>query len=103
MGWTGDFNDPAATMNTLVSSSTALNTGWENERFDELVTLADQELDHEKRLEYYKEAEEILMEESPIAPVVYPKTNLFRYKYINNVGVTDFSTQGNKYGFTDGR
>lgn len=103
MAWTGDFNDPATMMNLLESSSTAIRTGWENERYDELIELADKELDQEKRFEYYEEAEQILMEESPIAPVVYSKANMFRYKYVNNVGVTEFGTQGYKYGFTQGR
>lgn len=103
MAWTGDFNDPATMMNLLESSSTAIQTGWANERYDELIHLADEELDHSKRLEYYKEAEQILLGESPIAPVTFSKSNIFRYNYINKVGVTDFGTQGEKYGFTDGR
>lgn len=103
MAWTADFNDSATMMTLLASDSTAIKTGWANERYDELVKLADQELDHAKRLEYYAEAEQILMDESPVAPVVYGKANIFRYKYINKVGVTDFGTQGYKYGFTQGR
>lgn len=103
MAWTADFNDPATMMTLLESSSNALKTGWSNARYDELIQLADQEPDHAKRLEYYQEAEEILMNESPITPVVFSKSNIFRYQYINNVGVTDFGTQGVKYGFTDGR
>lgn len=103
MAWTGDFNDPATMMTLLASDSTAIKTGWANDRYDELIALADQELDHAKRLEYYEEAEKILLDESPIAPVVYAKSNIFRYKYVNKVGVTDFGTQGYKYGFTQGR
>lgn len=103
IAWTADYNDPSTMMNLLESTSTAIRTGWKNERYDELIRLAGQELDHGKRLEYYKEAEEILMDESPVAPVVFAKTNVFRYKYVNNVGVTDFNTQGFKYGFTQGR
>lgn len=103
MAWTADFNDPATMMTLLTSDSTAIKTGWENERYDELVNMADEERDHAKRLEYYKEAEQIVLEEAPVSPVVFSKSNVFRYKYINNMGVTEFGTQGSKYGFTQGR
>ncbi|HLR22072.1 MAG TPA: ABC transporter substrate-binding protein, partial [Tissierellaceae bacterium] len=103
MAWTADFNDPATMMTLLRSDAASIKTGWENERYDELVKEADKEEDHVKRLEYYAEAEEILLEESPITPVVFGLSNTFRYKYVNNVGVTEFGTQGSKYGFTDGR
>lgn len=103
MAWTADFNDPATMMTLLTSDSTAIKTGWENDRYDELVNMADEERDHEKRLEYYKEAEEIVLEEAPVSPVTFAKSNIFRYKYINKMGVTEFGTQGSKYGFTDGR
>ena len=61
-------------------------------------------MDPDKRLEYFREAEFILMyEEAAITPVVYPRQNVFRYKYVNDLGVTPFGTAGYKYGFTTGR
>lgn len=104
MSWGAEFNDPSYMLNLFRSDAQAIGTGWKNDRYDELMDLAAAEMDSDKRLEYFKEAEEILLyEEAVVAPVVYPRTNLFRYKYIKGYGVNPFSTQGYKYGYTQGR
>ena len=38
-----------------------------------------------------------------VAPVVYPRSNVFRYNYVKNVGVTPFGTQGFKYVYIQGK
>lgn len=104
MAWGADFNDPSSMLSLFKSDAGAIATGWENARYDELIDLASKEMDASKRLEYFKEAEQILIyEESPVAPVVYPKQNVFRYKYVNGLGITPFGTAGYKYGYTQGR
>lgn len=104
MAWGADFNDPSNMLGLFKSDAPAIGTGWKNERFDELIDLASSEMDQAKRLEYFKEAEHILLyEDAAVAPVVYPRTNSFRYKYVKNLGVTPFGTQGYKSGFTQGR
>lgn len=104
MAWGADFNDPISMLSLLKSDAAAIGTGWENARYDELIDLAAKEMDSAKRLEYFREAENILLyEEAALAPVVYPRQNIFRYKYVNELGVTPFGTAGYKYGFTVGR
>ncbi|WP_100372560.1 glutathione ABC transporter substrate-binding protein [Bacillus sp. FJAT-45037] len=46
-------------------------TFYENEQVDELLTLGRQEGDEEKRLQYYKEAQEIIVEEAPLVPLYH--------------------------------
>jgi ABC-type oligopeptide transport system substrate-binding subunit len=47
-------------------------TGWENERYDELLALARTELDTAQRAELNKEADRILVEEEAvIIPLLY--------------------------------
>ena len=104
MAWGADFNDPISMLALLKSDAAAIGTGWVNARYDELIDLSAKEMDPDKRLEYFREAEFILMyEEAAITPVVYPRQNVFRYKYVNDLGVTPFGTAGYKYGFTTGR
>lgn len=104
MAWGADFNDPINMLNLFKSDAPAIGTGWVNERFDELITLASSEMDSAKRLEYFKEAENILLyEDAAVAPVVYPREHVFRYKYVHDLGVTPFGTQGYKYSYTEGR
>lgn len=104
MAWGADFNDPISMLSLLRSDAGAIGTGWENARYDELIDLSAKEMDPAKRLQYFQEAENILLyEEAALAPVVYPRQNVFRYKYVNELGVTPFGTAGYKYGFTIGR
>jgi len=104
MAWGADYNDPISMLALLKSDAAAIGTGWANSKYDELIDLASKETDTDKRLEYFKEAEKILLyDEAAIAPVVYPRSNIFSYKYVNNLGVTPFGTAGYKYAFTKGR
>ena len=104
MAWGADFNDPISMLSLLKSDAAAIGTGWANDKYDELINLAAKEMDQDKRLEYFAEAEKILLyDEAVLAPVVYPRSNVFRYKYVNELGVTPFGTAGYKYGFTVGR
>lgn len=104
MAWGADYNDPSNMLNLLRSDAGAIGTGWVNEKYDELIDLAAGEMDVAKRLEYFKEAEEILLyEDAAVAPVVFPRSNIFRYDYVKGLGVNPFSSQGYKDSFTQGR
>ena len=104
MAWGAEYNDPFSMLSLLRSDANAIGTGWVNEEYDELIDLAAKEMDQGKRLEYFEEAEKILLyDEAVLAPVVYTRGNIFSYKYVHNLGVTPFETQGYKYGYTQGR
>ncbi len=104
MAWGADFNDPVSMLSLHTSDAGAIGTGWGNDRYDELIDLASKEMEPAKRLEYFSEAEKILIyDEAVVAPVVYPRSNIFRYKYVHELGVTPFGTSGYKYAHTIGR
>jgi oligopeptide transport system substrate-binding protein len=71
MGWVMDYGDPQNQLEVVFApSSTFQYTGWENERYDELMDLAGAEFDTATREEYYKEADKILCEdEVAIVPI----------------------------------
>ncbi len=66
LGWCQDYPDPQDWL-TLVfhSESTITHIGWKNDEFDQLTRQADQEPDQQKRLQMYKQAQEILVREAP--------------------------------------
>jgi oligopeptide transport system substrate-binding protein len=65
MGWVMDYGDPQNQLQVVFApGSTFQYTGWENERFDELMDLAGSSFDTATREEYYKEADKILSEEA---------------------------------------
>jgi oligopeptide transport system substrate-binding protein len=69
-GWIGDYVDPNTFSDMMTTDNGNNNTGWSNERYDELVLkLGKYETDPEQRYKYFEEAEAILMEELPIIPI----------------------------------
>lgn len=104
MAWGAEFNDPISLLSILKSDAGAIASGWSNARYDELIDLGAKEMDPIKRREYFEEAENILLyEEAVLAPTVHPRSNTFRYKYVNGLGITPFGTSGYKPGSTSGR
>jgi len=67
MGWVMDYGDPQNQLEVVFApSSTFQYTGWEDERFDELMELAGVSFDIDEREAYYTEADKILCEDEVV-------------------------------------
>lgn len=62
--------DPAALYSRLGSTSNDNYASWENAKFDELCEKGAAESDTEKRTEYYKEAQQLIIDELPAINVL---------------------------------
>ncbi len=62
---------------------------WEHPAFQKLLEQAQSETDLAKRLIYLKEAEKILMLETPIIPLFYEMNKYVYKKHLRNVVLTD--------------
>jgi oligopeptide transport system substrate-binding protein len=72
MGWETWVNDPIYNLEHFKYRNSKLNwTGWENPEFIRCLDLSDQEKDIQKREELLKKAENILMQEMPVAPLFH--------------------------------
>ncbi|MFH1730813.1 MAG: peptide ABC transporter substrate-binding protein [Planctomycetota bacterium] len=70
--WIGDYMDPNTFLDMFVTGGGNNRTGWSNERYDKLIESAAGEPDTAKRLELFREAEDILINrELPIMPVYF--------------------------------
>ena len=68
-GWIGDYNEPS-TMLDLKTSGHGNNDGkWLNKRYDEIMTKSRAVTSDTEREALYVEAEKILAEEMPVAPI----------------------------------
>ena len=70
-GWIGDYVDPNTFLDIFKSEDGNNDTGWANEEYDALIDKAGQETDLAKRLEYFQEAEKILLDELPVIPIYF--------------------------------
>jgi len=70
--WVGDYNDPNTFMDMFVTDGGNNRTGWSNKAYDEAIAAAAREVDQDKRDEFFRTAERLLVEEEvPIAPLYY--------------------------------
>jgi oligopeptide transport system substrate-binding protein len=73
--WIGDYLDPSSFLEIFLSNSGNNRTGWANPQYDSLVQEASGSPNIEDRAKLFRQAEEILLEELPIAPV-YQRVNI---------------------------
>jgi len=80
-GWIQDYPDPQNWLSVYwkCDATFAQRFGYCNKQFDELVTKADQELDQQKRIELYKQAHQILIDDVP-GPFLYNPLNIWLVK-----------------------
>jgi len=74
-GWGADYNDPMTFLD-LWTTDSPFNTGkYSNERYDELIAQAQEEIDADTRMDQMEEAERLLIEEDAgVAPIFFEGT-----------------------------
>ncbi len=80
LGWIADYNDAYTFLEQYDSAENGNNdTGWENPKYTDLLTQSIAATDPAARLDLMLQAEEIFMDEMPVAPI-YFYTNLYIQK-----------------------
>ncbi|NMB20207.1 MAG: peptide ABC transporter substrate-binding protein [Firmicutes bacterium] len=104
MAWGAYYNDPYDVLSLFVSDYDMIETGWVNKEYDELIFKAAVEMDEAKRLDYYIQAENILLRDEAVAsPLATSRVNQFVKNYVHNYATLGFSNMGFKYVYTSGR
>ncbi|NGQ94393.1 peptide ABC transporter substrate-binding protein [Brevibacillus sp. SYP-B805] len=66
-----DFGDPINFLDGFLSDNPFNRTGWKNPQFDNLIKQAYNEADDTKRFQLMHQAEQVLMDDAPIAPLFF--------------------------------
>lgn len=74
-GWGPDYNDPMTYMDLWISDGGNNHTSWGNKEYDELIAEAYMSSDNTVRMDAMAKAEQILVEEFPIATTYYRNSN----------------------------
>lgn len=99
-GWTIGINDPYEFLKSWTTKVDMVPNGWSNAEYDELVENAKKTKDPIARLEMFKKAEKILIEdEGVIVPLVYFTKNEFVKKSVKgynppSMGATSYKFKG---------
>ena len=83
--WILDFNDGANLLETLISESAQNSTGYGNPDFDDAMKNSAHEMDNVKRINFLHEAERILMEDMPVAPIYFYSSGSLQSKRVRNI------------------
>jgi oligopeptide transport system substrate-binding protein len=66
-GWHQDYADPQNWYSTVFNSKNPVDkTGWKNTEFDRITDAADVELDPQRRLDLYRQAAQIFINDAPV-------------------------------------
>ena len=104
MSWGAYYNDPYDMLSLFYSDWDSIETGWASAEYDQLIDDALKEQDEAKRLELYKQAEDILLrEECVVSPILTFTSNSFYRDYVEGYTELTFSITGYKGMSTGGR
>jgi oligopeptide transport system substrate-binding protein len=83
-GWSADYPDPDNMLRVLFHSQEGVNAiGWRQPEFDRLTERAAATVDRKQRLELYREADRILVnEESAVVPLWYGEARQLLQPYV---------------------
>jgi oligopeptide transport system substrate-binding protein len=74
-GWVGDYLDPSTFLELFLSTNGNNHTGWSSPVYDRLIAESLQAGDNVLRYPLYHQAEQLLMDEMPIVPLVFARRN----------------------------
>jgi oligopeptide transport system substrate-binding protein len=82
-GWVADYPDPDNFLRVWIQQHDHIN--WPNEAYDRLVEQARRVMDQEKRMQLYREADRILVEEAPIMPLIYRRWHMMVKPWVKKI------------------
>ncbi len=86
-GWVADYPDPENFLDLLLHSE-AHDSRYANPKFDSLVEAARVELDRDARLELFREAEQLLMDDAGIIPMFHVRDFVLVHPHVNDFSIS---------------
>jgi oligopeptide transport system substrate-binding protein len=84
-GWSGDYMDPHTYLGLFMSEGGDNGTGWYDPKFVKMLNEANREPDQAKRYQMLSKAEEYLLEEAPVIPLLKPATSWMKKPYVKGM------------------
>ncbi|GGJ53424.1 peptide ABC transporter substrate-binding protein [Virgibacillus salexigens] len=98
MGWLADFNDAINFLEIFQSVGGNNYTNWENEEYASLLEES-RTLTGDERKEVLREAEQIFMDDMPIAPVYFYTNTWLNKDYVKNIEISGLGSVQLKWGY----
>ncbi|HOP77976.1 MAG TPA: peptide ABC transporter substrate-binding protein [Thermogutta sp.] len=81
-GWIADYLDPNTFLEMMTTDNPNNHGRWSQPEYDRLVALAQVEPDETRRFAYFRQAEEILLQEMPVLPLYFAVTRAMVRPYV---------------------
>ena len=88
-GWVADYPDPENFLDLLLHSESH-DSKYRNAQFDSLLIRARSEPVREIRLNFYREAEQLLMDDAGIIPLFHVKDHVLIRPHVKGFGISPF-------------
>jgi oligopeptide transport system substrate-binding protein len=88
-GWMADYPDPDSFLRV---STWRVRTGWQNKAYDGLIEDARRVMDQGERMRMYRQADSILIEESPILLLCYGRFDMLVKPWVSKYPTSPMKT-----------
>ncbi|MEK0219107.1 peptide ABC transporter substrate-binding protein [Bacillus proteolyticus] len=85
MGWGGSNLDPSARLELYAGDGPSNYAKWYNKEFDNLINQAKTEQDENKRFDILHKAEDIMFDETPLIPIIFPSASYLQKPSVSGV------------------
>ena len=99
MGWNADFNDAINFLEIFEHVGGNNYTNWENEEYAALLEKSRTETDEDARRDILRQAEEIFMDEMPVAPIYFYTNVWLNQDYVKGINVSPLGGIQLKWGY----
>ena len=83
--WIGDYLDPTTFLGCMLTGDGNNRTGWSSPRYDGLLRAASKEVNPTRRFALLREAEALLLDESPVIPIYHYTVNDLVKPYVRGI------------------
>ncbi|PTQ57952.1 MAG: Oligopeptide ABC transporter, periplasmic oligopeptide-binding protein OppA [Candidatus Carbobacillus altaicus] len=103
MGWIGDYLDAMTFIDLFMTGGGNNYPKWSNAEYDALIKEAKSTNDHDTRIKKMQEAEKLLIDEMPIAPIYFYTTVYMEKPYVKGAWRNSFSSTDYSRAWIEGK
>jgi len=99
LGWTADYDDPSSFLGVFSGESRENDPGYSSDAFSLLMKRAENEAQDNRRMQYLRNAEQVLLDDYPIIPIYFYRARRLVKPYLGGAQLTPMNRSYSKHLF----
>jgi oligopeptide transport system substrate-binding protein len=99
LGWTADYDDPSSFLGVFSDESRENDPGYASDAFSLLMKRAENEAQDNRRMQYLRNAEQVLLDDYPIIPIYFYRARRLVKPYLGGAQLTPMNRSYSKHLF----